>query len=118
MRCHLAQKTVSAARAYQCFFEIYDELEENKLQQRLLLKQKFFENFDSDSKQFLEEKSKILQWVVEKVPFLQNIEIYCTDFIDCRKYTLRAYKLAEATKPNYNEVSKLEKNLKAENVSE
>ena len=61
----LAQKkTLSAERAYQCFFETYDELEENRQQQRLLSEPKSFEIFDSDTKRILEEKSKVLRWVV------------------------------------------------------
>ena len=40
---HLAQKkTVSVEKAYQRFFETYDELKENRHQQKLLLKPKFF----------------------------------------------------------------------------
>ena len=46
VKSQLAQKkTVSAERAYQCFFKTYDEHEENKKQQRLLIKSKFFLNF-------------------------------------------------------------------------
>ena len=46
----LAQKkTVSAKRAYQCFFETYEKLEENGQQQRELLKPKYLESFDGDT---------------------------------------------------------------------
>ena len=55
---HLAQnKTVSAEKAYQCFFENYDQFEENRQQHSLLFKPKYFENFESDTKSILEEKS-------------------------------------------------------------
>ena len=64
MKSHLSQKTVSADKAYQCFFETYNELEENRQQQRLLLKPTQFENFDSNTKRILEKKSKVLRWVV------------------------------------------------------
>ena len=55
------------------------------------------------------QKSKVLRWVVEKVPFLRDIELFRTEIVDCRKDTIGAYKIAEATKPNYNEQSKLVK---------
>ena len=59
VKSQLAQrKTVSAKKAYQCFFETYDELEENRKQQRLLLKRKYFEIFDSNTKRILEKKVK------------------------------------------------------------
>ena len=48
MKSHLApKKTVSADEANQCFFQTYNELEENRQQQRLLLKPKYFENFST-----------------------------------------------------------------------
>ena len=88
----LAQKkTISAERTYQCFFEAYDELEENRKQQRLLLKPKCFEIFDSDTKRTLEEKSNALRWVVEKAPFLRNIEGLRTEVFLYWKDTLRLY---------------------------
>ena len=41
VKSQLAQKkTISTDSAYKCFFETNDELEENRKQQRLLLKQK------------------------------------------------------------------------------
>ena len=41
-KSHLAQKkTVSPDKAYRNFFETYDDVEENRQQQRLLLKSKF-----------------------------------------------------------------------------
>ena len=90
------------------------ELEENRKWQRLLLKPKYFEIFNSDTKRILKEKSKVLRLVVEKMPFLRDIQIYRTDFVDCRKDTLRAYKLTEAHKQIYNELSELEE----ENLSD
>ena len=62
VKSQLAQKkTISAERAYQYFFETYHELEENRQQQRLILKPKYFENVDNDTKRISEEKSKILR---------------------------------------------------------
>ena len=117
VKSQLAQKkTISAERAYKCFFQTYDELEENRKQQRLLLKQKYFDKFDSDTKRLLEEKSKFLQWVVEEVRFLHDIEGFRTEVIDCRKDTVCAYNLVEAGKLIFNDLPKMEKKLKAENL--
>ena len=119
VKSQLAQKkAVSAETPYQCFFKTYDELDGNREQQRLILKPKYFKIFDNDTKRNLEEKSKILRWVVEKVPFLRDIERFRTELLDCRKNTIRAFQLVEATKPYYNELLKLEKNLKSENLSD
>ena len=60
------KKEVFAENADQCFFETYDELEENRQQQRLILKPICFENFDNDTKRILEEKSKVFRRVIEK----------------------------------------------------
>ena len=54
-------KTMTAEGAYRCFFETYDNLEDNRQQQRLLLKPKYFESFDNDTKRMLEEKRKVLR---------------------------------------------------------
>ena len=51
-------KTMTAEGAYRCFFETYDNLEDNQQQQRLLLKPKYLENFDNDIKRNLEERVK------------------------------------------------------------
>ena len=108
MKSQLAQKkTVSAERAFQCFFETYDDLEENRKQQRLLLKPKYFEIFDSDTKRILEEKSKVLRWVVEKVPFLRDIENLHTEVFVCRKDTLRLYTMLKKGESFYREAAKL-----------
>ena len=104
----LAQKkTISAERTYQCFFETYDELEENRKQQRLLLKPKYFEIFDSDTQRTLEEKSKVLRWVVEKVPFPRDIESLRTELSDCRKNTLGLYTMLKKGESFYREAAKV-----------
>ena len=69
------------------------QLEDNRQQQRLLLNPKYFENFDNDTKRMLEEKSKVLRWVVDKVPDLRDIEDCRAVVVDYRKDTLRWYKL-------------------------
>ena len=84
---------MTAEGAYRCFFETYDNLEDNRQQQRLLLKPKYFESFDNDTKRMLEEKSKVLRWVVDKVPDLRGIEDCRAIVFDYRKDTLREYKL-------------------------
>ena len=86
---------MTAEDAYRCFFETYDNLEDNRQQQSLLLKPKYFESFDNDTKRMLEEKSKVLRWVVDKVPDLRDIEDWRAVVVDYRKDALRAYKLWE-----------------------
>ena len=105
----IQNKSMRAEGAYGCFFETYDNLEDNRQQQRFILKQKCFESFDNDTKRKLEEMSKVLRWVVDKVPALQDIE-YCRAVIfDCGKDTLREYKLVEDYVPIENELLKLKK---------
>ena len=111
-------KTMTAEGAHRCFFETYDDLEENRQQQRLLLKPKYFESFDNDTKRMLEEKSKVLRWVVDKIPDLQEIEECRAVVVDYRKDTLRWYKLWEDSVLIENELLELEKKLKAESLSE
>ena len=109
-------KTMTAEGAYRCFFETYDNLEDNRQQLRLLLKPKYFESLDNDTKRMLEEKSKVLRWVVDKD--LQFFEDCRAVVVDYRKDTLRVYKLLGDYVPIENELSELEKKLKAENLSE
>ena len=111
-------KTMTAEGAYRCFFETYDNLEDNRQQQRLLLKPKYFESFDNDTKRMLEEKRKVLRWVVDKVPDLRGIEDCRAIVVDNRKDTLREYKLLGDYVPIANELLELEEKLKAENLSE
>ena len=66
----------------------------------------------------LEENSKVLRWVVEKLPFLRDIEGFRTEVIDCRNNTVFAYKLVEAAKPIFNDLPKMEKKLRTENLSD
>ena len=79
------KKTMTAEGAYRCFFETYDNLEDNRQQQSLLLKPKYFESFDNDTKRMLEKKSKVLRWVVDKIPDLQDIEDCRAVVVDYRK---------------------------------
>ena len=104
-------------RCYRCFFETFDNLEDNRQQQRWLLKPKYFENFDNDTKRMLDEKRKVLRWVVDKVPDLQDIEYCRAVVVDYPKDTLQEYKFLEDSVPIENELLKLEK-LRAENLSD
>ena len=110
-------KAIAGENAYQCFFEVYDALEDNKKQQWLLLKPKHFENFDT--KRLLEGKSKVLRWVVYKVTFLRDIENYRTELFHCRKNRLPVYKLDEVrvSVSISIKMSTSKKKLKAENLS-
>ena len=111
-------KTMTSEGAYRCFFEIYDNLEDNRQQQRLLLKPKYFESFENDTKRMLEQKRKVLRRVVDKVPDLRDIENCRAIVFDYRKDTLRLYKLLGDYVSIKNELLELEEKLKAENLSE
>ena len=111
-------KTMRAESAYRCFFETYDNLEDNRQQQRLLLKPKYVESFDNDTKPILEEKGKVLRWVVDKIPDLQDIEDCRAVVVDYRKDTLRWYNILEDSVPIENELVELEKKLKSANLSD
>ena len=63
----------------------------------------------------LEEKNKVLRWVVYKVPDLQDIDDCRAVVVDYRKDTLQQYKLLEDSVPIENELLQLEMKLKAEN---
>ena len=52
------------------------------------------------------------------MPFLRDLERFLTELVDCRKDTLKAYKLVQATKTSFEEPSDLEKKLKAENLND
>ena len=114
----LPDKTMTAEGAYQCFFETCDNLEDNRQKQRLLLKQKYFESFDNDTKRMLKEKSKVLRWVVDKIPDLQDIEDCRAVVVDYRKDTLPWYNILDDSVPIENELVELEKKLKSENLSD
>ena len=107
-------KTMTAESAYRGFFETYDNLEVNRKQQRLLLKPKYLEVFDKNTKRMLEEKSKVLRSVVDKVPFLRDIEILRTDFSGYCEDTFRKYKTVKAAHPIFSELTNLENRLKTE----
>ena len=109
---------MTAEGAYRCFFETCDNLEDNRQQQRLLLKPKYFESFDNDTKRMLEEMRKVLRWVVDKIPDLRFFEICRAVIVDYRKDTLRVYKLLGDYVPIENELPELEKKLKVEDLSE
>ena len=111
-------KTMTAEGACRCFFETYDNLEDNRQQQRLLLKPKYFESFDNDTKRMLEEKRKVLRWVVDKIADLRFFENCRAVVVDYRKDTLRVYKLLGDYVLIENELSEFEKKLKVEHLSE
>ena len=119
MKNHLAQKkTVPVEKTYQCFFETYDKLKENREKQRLFLTPKCSKNLEKDTNRMSEEKRQILWWLVDKVPSLRVNENFHSEFVDCPKDRLQAYKLVEAADPVLNELSILEKRLKAEKSNE
>ncbi len=89
---YLAQKkTMTGIQAYKCFYETFDQLEENRSNQMELLKPKYQDPFASDTKRMLEEKKKILSWLLKEVPDLREIVNCRSQVIDYRADTLRCY---------------------------
>ena len=112
VKAQLAQnKTLTAERVYRCFFETYDQLEENRQQKRQLLKPKYLENFDADIERKLGERKNVLQWLVEKVPGLKEIEEYCSRVINC-KDAIRLDKPEQKRMSTHIEMAKLTDLLK------
>ena len=109
--------TAAAQSAYRCCFETYESLEDVRKKQTLPLKPQYLEAFDNDIKRMLQEKSKVLRWVVDKVPFLREIESSCTEFVGYLKDIFPAYKSVKAACSIVNELSNLEK-LKTETSSD
>ena len=83
--------TAADESAYRCCFETCESLEDNKKKQTLPLKAKYLEAFDNDIKRMLQEKSKVLRWVVDKVLFLRAIESFRTECVGYWKDIFRAY---------------------------
>ncbi len=86
---YLAQKkTMTGIQAYKCFYETFDRLAENRSDQLELLKPKYQDPFASDTKRMLEEKKKVLSWLLNKVPDLREIVSLRSQVSDYRaKYT-------------------------------
>ena len=107
---------MTAEKTYRSFFKTHDNLDNNRRQLRFLLKPTSFATFDNETKRVL-EKSNVLRWVVDKIPFLRNIERFPTEVVHCQKVTLHVHKLGEAAVTILSEVPKLEMKFKAEYVS-
>ena len=89
--------------AYRVFFETYDNLEANRKQRRLLLKPKYLEAYDNDTKRTFEEKSKDLRWVVETSKnFAQKSSVIVTTHFEHTKTVKAAHSIE-------SELSSLEK---------
>ena len=87
---YLAQnKSMTGIQAYKRFYETFDRLEENRRDQMKLLKAKYQDPFASDTKRMLEEKNKILSWLLNKVPDLPTIVNLRSRASDYRANTLR-----------------------------
>ena len=117
---HLAQnKTSTGIQAYKCFYETFDRLAENRSDQLELLKPKYQDPFASDTKRMLEEKKKILSWLLNKVPDLPLIVNLRSRVSDYRANTLRYYEIWNMIETNTKEQDKLIKQLNSsENSSE
>ena len=66
----------------------------------------------------LEEKSKFLRWVADKVSDLRDIEECRSIVVDYRRDILRGYKILEDSVPIKDGLLKHEKKLNAENLSD
>ena len=96
VKIHLAEKKpIPLEKDYQFFFETYDDLKENRKQQRQHLKSKYLESFNGDTEQKLGEKNHTLKWLVEQIPKLRKIEDYRNCVFNPRKHTLQLYTMAE-----------------------
>ena len=74
---HFAKNTtMSAEKAYRCFFETYDKLEEKIQPQRQLLKQNYLEKLGVDSEQKLDENNKTLKWLFEQITKFEELKEY------------------------------------------
>ena len=107
-------KKMTAKKAYHGFFETYENLEANRKQQSLLLKPNYLEAFGNDTKRMLVKKSKVLRWVVDKVLFLRDIEMFRTDFSGNCEDTFQAYKTVKAAHSIFSKLTGLENKLKTE----
>ena len=87
---YLAQnKSMTGIQAYKRFYETFDRLEENWRDQMKLLKAKYQDPFASDTKRMLDEKRKILSWLLKEVPDLDDIVYGRSKVSNYREDTLR-----------------------------
>ena len=93
---HAQKKTMTGIQAYKCFYETFDRLAENWSDQLELLKPKYQDPFASDTKRMLEEKKKVLSWLLNKVPDLREI-VNCRNLVsDYRANTLQYYEICKS----------------------
>ena len=111
---YLAQKkTMTGIQAYKCFYETFDRLAENRSDQLELLKPKYQDPFASDTKRMLEEKKKVLSWVLKDVPDLREIVNLRSVVNDYRANTLQCFELCKKVNDNEEESKKLIKQLES-----
>ena len=117
---YLAQKkTMTGIQAYKYFYEIFGQLEENRSNQMEILKPKYQDPFASDTKRMLEEKKKILSWLLKEVPDLDDIVYGRSQVSDYRANTLQYYETLKKINASIEEGGKLIRQLeKSENSSE
>ena len=110
---YLAQKkTMTGTQAYKYFYETFDQLEENRSNQMKLLNPKYQEPFASDTKRMLDEKRKILSWLLKEVPDLDDIVYGRSQVSDYRANTLRYYEMCKRIHAAHEELDKLLKQVK------
>ena len=64
----------------------------------------------------LEEKSKVLKCLVDKVTILRDSECLRTKLVGCGKNRFRSYKSVKTAYPILSELTNVEKKLKTENL--
>ena len=86
-------KSMTGIQAYKYFYETFGRPEENRSNQRKLLKPKYQDPFASDTKRMIDEKKKILDRLLNEVPDLRtnvNGRYHVSDY---RADTLRYYEI-------------------------
>ena len=82
-----------------------------------LLKAKYQDPFASDTKRMLDEKRKILSWLLEEVPDLDDIVYGRSKVSNYREDTLRYYELCKMVSANTDEENNLLKQLESSDDS-
>ena len=104
---------MTGVQAYKRFYETFDRLEENWSDQMKLLKSKYQDHFASDTKRMLDEKKKILSWLLKEVPDLRETVYGRNRVIDYRANTLQYYEILKRINASTEELDKLIKHLKS-----
>ena len=111
-------KAMSAESAHQGFFETYNNLEANRMQQKLLLEPKFLEVSHNVIKRILEEKWQSFETGIWQSTISPRHQKFPHKICRLLEKQIRGYKSVKAACPILSELSNLEKKLKTENSSD